>query len=177
MFRRLFFVLIVSMGFPSISVAQEPREIFEVQIDASIDDIWAAFTTTAGLQSWVAPLADIDFRVGGKWRANYNADGKLGDATTIENTILSYDPRRMLSLKATGFPKDFPFEDAAKNTWSIFYFESVSETQTKITVVGLGYDETEQSRKMRSFFESANQYSLEQLGAAMKKLQASRGSQ
>ena len=137
---------------------------------ASVDDIWAAFTTTEGLRSWVAPLADIDFKVGGKWRANYNSDGQLGDATTIVNTILSYDPKRMLALKATGFPEGFEFIDAAKETWSVFYFTAVSENKTKITIVGLGYNDTEQSKKMRTFFDVANRYSMDQLSAAMKVL-------
>lgn len=169
MIHHIKFVLIASLAFSAISVAEEPREVFEVEIDASIDDVWTAFTTTEGLQSWVAPLADIDFRVGGKWRANYKKDGKLGDANTIENTILCYDPKRMISLKATGFPKDFPFKDAAKDAWSIFYFTPLSETRTRIKVVGLGYNDTEQSKKMRSFFETANKYSIDQLSAALKK--------
>lgn len=158
----------------SVSFAQEPREVFEVDMEASVDDVWNAFTTTEGLRSWVAPLADIDFRVGGKWRANYNKDGKLGDSTTIENTILCYDPKRMISLKATGFPKGFRFKDAARETWSIFYFEPAGEKRTKITVVGLGYNDTEQSKQMRSFFKVANKYSMDQLRAALKEQNASK---
>ncbi len=169
MIQHIRFAFIASLIISSISVAQEPREVFEVNIEASVDDVWAAFTTTKGLKSWVAPLADIDFKVGGKWRANYNKDGKLGDATTIENTILSFDPKRMLSLKATGFPDGFQFKDAAKETWSVFYFTPVSEMKTKITVVGLGYNDTEQSKKMRAFFETANKYSMDQLRAALEK--------
>lgn len=155
--------------FPASCRAQDDREVFHAEIDGGIDDVWAAFTTTEGLKSWVAPLADIDLKVGGKWRANYSPDGKLGDKTTIVNTILCYDPKRMLSLKATGFPEGFPFEEAAKDTWSVFYFESISKTKTKVTVVGLGYNDTEQSKKMRSFFETANKYSMDQLNAAMKR--------
>jgi uncharacterized protein YndB with AHSA1/START domain len=154
--------------FNLVAIAQQPREVFEVEIDASIDDVWHAFTTTEGLQSWVAPLSDIDLKVGGKWRANYKADGVLGDPSTIENTILSYDPKKMLSLKATGFPEGFEFVDAAKETWSVFYFEALSEQKTKITVVGLGYNDTVQSQKMRAFFAAANQYSMDQLSAALK---------
>lgn len=153
----------------STARAEEPREVFHVEIDASIDDIWHAFTTSEGLQSWVAPLADIDFKVGGKWRTTYNANGKLGDDSTIENTILSYDPKKMITLKATGFPKGFIFEAAAKDAWSVFYFSALSATKTKITVVGLGYNDTELSQKMRAFFQSANQYSMDQLKLAMKK--------
>jgi len=166
------FAFMAILAFSSIAVAQERREVFEVEIDASIDDIWDAFTTTEGIKSWVAPLAEVDFKVGGKWRANYNKDGKLGDASTIENTILCYDPKRMISLKATGFPENFPFKEAAKDTWSIFYFEPVSKTRTKITVVGLGYNDTPQSKKMRAFFETANKYSIDKLSAALKKKSA-----
>ncbi|MEZ6137977.1 MAG: SRPBCC domain-containing protein [Pirellulaceae bacterium] len=145
------------------------RVVDEFEIEANIDDVWNAFTTTDGLKSWAAPLADIDFRIGGKWRANYNKDGELGDETTIENTILAYDPKRMLSLKATGFPKGFEFVDAAKQTWSIFYFARMSESRTKITIVGIGYTDSEQSKKMRAFFKPANKYSMDQLKAALAK--------
>ncbi len=134
----------------------------------SINAVWDAFTTTDGLQSWVAPLAEIDFRVGGKWRANYNADGKLGDSTTIENTILSFDPGQMISLKATTFPEGFPFVDAAKDAWTVFYFSPISASRTKITVVGLGYTDSEESQKMRSFFAQANEYSLNELNKALQ---------
>ena len=80
---------------PRLAPPENARQVLEIEIDASIDQVWDAFTTTAGFKSWAAPLADVDFKIGGKWRANYNPQGKLGDATTIENTILSYDPRRM----------------------------------------------------------------------------------
>jgi uncharacterized protein YndB with AHSA1/START domain len=154
---------------------QDKREILEIEMDAGIDEVWKAFTTTEGLKLWVAPLVDIDFKVGGKWRANYNPKGKLGDETTIENTILCYDPKRMLSLKATKFPKGFPFVEAAKETWSVFYFAPISATRTKITVVGLGYTDSEQSKKMRSFFAVANKHSLDKLNDALKR-QSKQGS-
>lgn len=167
---RLVAVVCLAVAAPfSWVVAEDSPEVFEYEIDASVDEVWAAFTTTKGLQSWVAPLAEIDFRVGGKWRANYNADGELGDPTTIENTILSYDPGRMISLKATTFPEGFPFVEAAKEAWTVFYFSPISASQTRITVVGLGYTDSEESQKMRSFFAQANEYSLNELNKALQK--------
>jgi uncharacterized protein YndB with AHSA1/START domain len=173
MIRRLILTIAAALSLSTPLFAQETREVLEVEIDASVDDIWNAFTTTKGLQSWVAPLADVDFRIGGKWRSNYNPAGELGDADTIENTILSYDPKRMISLKATRFPQGFEFEDAAKKTWSVFYFTPVSDTKTKIAIVGLGYDDSEQSQKMLAFFRPANKYSMDQLAAALKRQRAS----
>ena len=64
MTTRVIFVLVVIGMFSTRAMAEEPREVFEVEIDAGVDEIWEAFTTTKGLQSWVTPLADIDLKVG-----------------------------------------------------------------------------------------------------------------
>ena len=167
--QNVILAVTVALFINTTAIAQDDRIVDEFEIQASVDEVWNAFTTTEGLKSWVAPLADIDFRVGGKWRATYNKLGKLGDATTIENTILCYDPKRMLSIKATGFPEGFEFVEAAKETWSIFYFTKVSDSKTKIEIVGLGYTDSEQSKKMRAFFKPANEYSMEKLKAALEK--------
>ncbi len=109
-FALLVTAVLSSVG--SVVAADNNRVVYETEIDADIDAVWNAFTTNDGLQKWMASLVEIEFAVGGKMKSNYNAKGKIGDETTIENTILSFDPMRMLSLKATGFPKGFPFEDA-----------------------------------------------------------------
>ena len=164
--------LLVAMSLSSacsIATADDNRVVYETEIDADIHAVWNAFTTNEGLATWMAPLVEIELVIGGKMKANYNANGKIGDPTTIENTILSFDPKRMISLKATKFPKDFPFEDAATSTWSVFYFSELTSSRTKIIVVGLGYMDDEQSKKMRSFFSNANKHSLDRLNEALKK--------
>ena len=156
----------------ALAVAEDNRQVLEMEIDASIDQVWDAFTTTAGLKSWAAPLADVDFKIGGKWRANYNPQGKLGDATTIENTILSYDPRRMLSIRPTRFPQGFPFVEAARQTWTVFYFSPVTKARTKVRLVGLGYTDDKQSQQLRAFFLQGNKFSLAKLAQALVKDEA-----
>ena len=156
----------------ALAVAEDDRQVLEIEIDASIDRVWDAFTTTAGLKSWAAPLADVDFKIGGKWRANYNPQGKLGDATTIENTILSYDPRRMLSIRPTRFPQGFPFVEAARQTWTVFYFSPVTKARTKVRLVGLGYTDDKQSQQLRAFFAQGNKFSLAKLAQVLVKDEA-----
>ena len=161
----------------SVMAADNNRVVYETEIDADIDAVWNAFTTNDGLRTWMAPLVEIELAVGGKMKANYNAKGKIGDETTIENTILSFDPKRMLSLKATEFPKGFAFEDAAKATWSVFYFTELPFSRTKINVVGLGYTDDKQSKQMRSFFATANKQSLDKLKEALKQQQVAKSSE
>jgi uncharacterized protein YndB with AHSA1/START domain len=145
----------------------ESRAVYEGEINAGIDAVWTAFTTKDGLESWMAPLVEVEFTVGGTIRSNYDPEGAIGDVGTIENTILSYDPKRMISLKATGFPEGFPFKDAARSTWTVFYFDAISPEKTQVTVVGLGYTDAEQSRKMKEFFSVANKQSLDSLNKSL----------
>jgi hypothetical protein len=122
----------------------------------------------------MAPTVEIDFKVDGLMKSNYNPEGEIGDATTIENTILAYDPQRMLALKATKYPAGFPFVEAAAGTWTVFYFDGTEPDRTKITVVGLGYTDTEQSQQMRELFAVANAQSLDKLKALLEEPGGSR---
>ena len=66
MIRILSLACSVAAFSATLAVAEDDRQVLEIEIDASIDQVWDAFTTTAGLKSWAAPLADVDFKIGGK---------------------------------------------------------------------------------------------------------------
>lgn len=137
-----------------------------IDIDASIADVWSLFETEEGLRKWMAPLIELDLRVGGSIKSNYHADGVIGDENTIVNTILTYEPQRMLSLKATNPPADFKYADAIKDTWSVMYFEALDEGRTRVRIHGLGYRDTPDSEAMYKFFERGNEWVLQQLKTA-----------
>ena len=137
--------------------------VHEGIVEAPLDAVWAAWTTSEGLRSWMAPHAEIDLRVGGRMLANYNAQGTLGDPQTIENTILSFEPKRMLSIKVAKHPAGFPFPNAIQRMWSIVYLEAVAPGRTHIREVSLGFEADEESQKMRAFFNQGNATTLNQL--------------
>ena len=154
---------LVWCGWVAGAEAEQPPLEHEGIVDAPVDEVWAAFTTKKGLESWMVPHAEIDLRVNGKMRTTYHADGAIGDPNTIENTILSFDPKRMLSLKATKPPQNFPFKNAIKGTWSVMYFDALGPRRTRIRLVGLGYGADEESMKMRSFFKKGNAWTIRKL--------------
>lgn len=129
-------VILVCLGGTNL-LAEGPL-VHESTINAPVSNVWHAFTTQEGLESWMVAHAQIDLRVGGKMLTNYQPDGVIGDENTIENTILSFEPERMLSLKATKPPANFPFKEAIKNTWSVTYFESLGANRTKNSCGGYG---------------------------------------
>lgn len=141
----------------------------EAVIDAPVSEVWKAFSTKEGLESWMVPKASFDLKVGGKMRTTYNKEATLGDEHTIENTILAYVPERMLSFQCTRTPKGFPFTDQFKQTWSICYFEPMNDKQTRVRFVGLNYATDEKSKEMRQFFETGNAQVLESLKKRFEK--------
>lgn len=143
--------------------ADDSRLVNEAIIEASIDDVWEAWTTKKGIESWMVAHADIELKVGGKMRTHYDPNGVLGDPNSIENTILCYDPKRMLSIKATKTPEKFPFKKAIEGMWTMIYLEELGPKRTKVTTVGLGFTNDPESQKMREFFKAGNAQTLEQL--------------
>ena len=130
---------------------------------AALDDVWAAWTTSEGLRGWLAPNAEIELKIGGKMRSNYDPKGKLGDAKTIENEIICFDPKRMLAIRVTKPPQGFPFASAIKEVWTVIYFDKAGPAATELTVSMLGFTRDEESQKMRKHFEWGNDFTLKKL--------------
>jgi len=157
-----------SMATPPIqsgsASAQDTSPVLsEAIIEAPVDAVWEAWATSDGLRSWLAPHAEIDLRVGGLMRTNYSAQGSLGDPQTIENKILSLDPRRMLSIQVSKAPDGLPFANAIQHMWTVVYFESLGTDRTRVRVVGLGFRPDAESQQMRTFFERGNAATLQLL--------------
>lgn len=141
----------------------------EGTVDAPVAEVWAAFTTGAGLRSWMAPHADIDLRVDGEMRANYRSEGTLGDASTIVNRVLSFEPLRMLSIRVARAPADFPFPAAIQAMWTVIHFEALAEARTHLRVVSMGFTPDDESQKMKAFFERGNAYTVAKLQQKFRK--------
>ena len=141
----------------------------EATIEAPTGQVWAAFTTKSGIESWMVAHTEIDLRVGGDWRTHYRKEGVIGDEGTIGHKILSFDPERMFSFRTVKTPKGFPFVEAMKSMWTVIYFEPLGDTKTKVTVRCMGYTEDEESQKMRAFFERGNKITVDSLAAHFKK--------
>ena len=149
---------------PSVGRAQDVGPlVVEGLVNAPLDQVWAAYTTKAGLESWMVAHAEIDLKIGGKLKTQYDPAGTTDDDKSIENTILSYEPMRMVSLKVSRAPQGFPFPTAITNMWTVVYFEAKGEKATWVREVSMGFGKDEESQKMREFFKRGNAITLEEL--------------
>jgi len=143
--------------------ADASQLVTEGVIEAPLDAVWAALTTKEGQESWNVAHAEIELKVGGKMRTHYDTNGRIGDPDTIENTILSFEPKRMLSIQVTNPPAKFPYKDTIKSVWTVIHFEDAGPSRTHLSIVGLGYGSDDESRKLRNFFDKGNAYTLKKL--------------
>jgi uncharacterized protein YndB with AHSA1/START domain len=162
--KRTAAVLLMTLLPAGVALAQEPMPIVaEGVIRAPVREVWAAWSTSEGLRSWLAPHAEIEMRIGGVMRANYSASGSLDDPQVIVNKILAFEPDRMLSIQVATAPANFPFPNAIFKMWTVMYFEPAEADHTRVRVVGLGFTADEESRRMRAFFERGNAETIENL--------------
>ncbi|MET0647457.1 MAG: SRPBCC domain-containing protein [Pyrinomonadaceae bacterium] len=164
---KLLVLLLAIACVPVQAIAGRQREdnrlVHEGVVAAPVGDVWAAFTTGKGQESWMVAHSEVELKVGGRMRTHYDPKGVIGDSKTIENEIISYDPGRMLSIRVSKFPEGFPFPNAVKGMWTVIYFEALSPRTTRVQIVGLGFGDDEESKKMRAFFERGNAFTLKKL--------------
>jgi uncharacterized protein YndB with AHSA1/START domain len=150
------------LGLGSGPAAAQVSFVNEGVIPAPIEQVWKVFSTAEGYTALGPALADVDLRVGGTIRSRYRADGVLGDAETIENVILAYEPPTMIAMRIQKAPATFPFKDAWRKPWTVMTLTPV-DGGTHLRVASLGYGSDEESAAMRRFFESGNQQTIETL--------------
>jgi len=134
--------------------------VHEGIINAPIAEVWKGISTADGYKMWGVAQCEYDLRVGGQIRTHYRPDGKLGDAGTIEQEILAFEPGRMLAFRIAKPPAGFPYKEAWKGTWSVITLTDLGDGRTHMRLAGMGYTADPESQQMRKFFLSGNEYSL-----------------
>jgi uncharacterized protein YndB with AHSA1/START domain len=128
---------------------------FEVQVPASRDRVWTAFTTSDGLSTWLTPGAVVDLRKGGEWAAHFPGGATGG------GTILDFTPKMKLVMSAKAPPK-FPHV-AAERTTAIWTFETAGDQLTRVRLYQTGWKEGEEWDKAYDYLAVGNAQLLETL--------------
>jgi uncharacterized protein YndB with AHSA1/START domain len=103
--------------------------VLEVTVPAPLNAVWEAFTTSAGLSTWLTPGAVVDLKEGGEWTAHFPGGSTGG------GTILSFVPEKELVLSALA-PDKFPTVRATR-TKARFQFEGKGDsTIVRLTQTG-----------------------------------------
>lgn len=128
---------------------------FEVVVPAPLDEVWAAMTTKAGLETWLWKETRVDLRPGGDWLVLYTPTATGG------GTIVSYVPRAEIVLKALA-PEQFPTVRATR-TDVTFRLTAAGAAATKVTLEQTGWQSGAEWDAAYDYLASGNAQLLQQL--------------
>jgi len=132
-----------------------------IVLPATLADTWAAFTTSEGFITWAAPVAQVDFRLGGIMESSFQIDGKIGAAGNIRNEIVAFVPQRMIAFRNRQAPPDTPFDAPTFQTLhTVAFFDVVGERATRVTLTQPGYKSGALFDGVYKHFEEGNAWSL-----------------
>jgi uncharacterized protein YndB with AHSA1/START domain len=135
-----------------------------VVVPAPAQAVWDAWATTEGFRSWAAPVAGVDFRLGGAIEASYDFAAKLGDRDNIRNEIVAIVPGRMFAIRNVQAPAKVPFDATTFQTLhTVVFVEPRSGSETLVTIVMPGIGSGPAYDGVYKHFEWGNRYTLEQL--------------
>ena len=161
--KAMLFVLAILTATTIGRAAAADSVVVEGIVNAPVDAVWQVFTTKEGIESWMTAKTEFELRVGATWKTSYSKDSNLNDDASIHHIILAYDPGRMLAFRTVKPPRNFAFPNAILKTWSVVYFEPAGNGRTRVTTRMLGFEDNEESQKMRTFFQTGNQTTLDNL--------------
>jgi uncharacterized protein YndB with AHSA1/START domain len=142
-------------------VAQPEKALkFEVMVPAKLDDVWTAFTTSAGLNTWLWQDCTVDLRDGGEWTVQYPG-GKTGGGS-----IVHFTPKRSVEMRAMA-PEQFPTVRSERTT-ALFEFEAAGD-QTRVTLVQTGWKQGKEWDDAYDYLAKGNAQLLGQLWSRFAK--------
>jgi uncharacterized protein YndB with AHSA1/START domain len=128
---------------------------FAVTVPAPLDEVWAAFTTKEGLQTWLWEDVRVDLRPGGDWIVQYTPTATGG------GTIVSFEPRREIVFRALA-PERFPTVRQTRTT-AAFGFQAEGPSATRVTLLQTGWQAGEEWDAAHAYLAKGNAQLLAQL--------------
>lgn len=144
---------LVSWVLSTVAVAAERAIDKEVEINASLDQAWQAWTTREGITSFFAPDAVIEPRVGGAFHIHIDPGAPAGARGADDMRFMALQPKKMLSFDWNA-PPSLP-EVRTQRSFVVVRFIPLTETRTRVTLHHTGWGEGGEWDKAYVYFDKA----------------------
>jgi uncharacterized protein YndB with AHSA1/START domain len=125
----------------------------EVVVAASLDEVWAAWTTREGIVSFFAPDAQIEPRVGGAFHVYIDPLAQPGAKGADDMRFMALQPKKMVS-----FDWNAPPHLAAarqQRTFVVVRFETVDAGSTRVRLHHTGWGDGGEWDQTYAYFDRA----------------------
>jgi uncharacterized protein YndB with AHSA1/START domain len=137
-----------------MDIEQKEKTLFgEVVVPAALDDVWAAWTTEGGVNSFFAPSCLIELEPDGPYEIYFNPDAPPGQRGGEGLRVLAVQPKKMFSFTWNA-PPTLP-DVRGQRTHVILRFYEVGHEATRVTLRHDGWGEGGQWDEAFAYFEAA----------------------
>jgi uncharacterized protein YndB with AHSA1/START domain len=124
-----------------------------VDVPASVDAVWAAWTTSEGIQTFFAPEARVEARVGGAFHIHMDPGAAPGQKGADDMRFLALQPKKMISFDWNA-PPSLP-EARQQRTLVIVRFAPLGDNSTRVTLHHTGWGDGGEWDKAYTYFDRA----------------------
>jgi uncharacterized protein YndB with AHSA1/START domain len=140
-------------GSSAIAPREERAIRKEALVRAPVADVWNAWTTSAGIQSFFAPEAIVDPRPEGAFRLHFNPYAPPGAKGADDMRFLGLQREKMLSFTWNA-PPHLP-DARLQRTMVIVRMEPAGDKETRVRLTHIGWGEGGEWDKAYEYFDRA----------------------
>jgi uncharacterized protein YndB with AHSA1/START domain len=150
---RTFALALLVAAAAGLAQAAERAIDKSVEIAATLDQAWDAWTTREGIVSFFAPDAKIEPRVGGAFQIYVDPGAPAGSRGADEMRFMALQPKKMLSFDWNAPPH--LAEARAQRTFVVVRFEPVDDKTTRVSLHHTGWGSGGQWDQAHAYFDRA----------------------
>ncbi len=130
----------------------------EVTVTAPREEVWRAWTTTEGVNTFFSPDAHVELRAGGPYEIYFIPSAPYGERGSEGCRVLSYLPMEMFSFEWNAPPS---FGDLRGiHTWVVLRLDELGDGRVRVRLDHLGWGEGEDWAALSDYFDKAWSYVL-----------------
>jgi uncharacterized protein YndB with AHSA1/START domain len=147
------FPAILALSMASPAQAAERAISKSIEVPASLDQAWEAWTTREGIVSFFAPDAKVEARVGGPFQIYIDPMAAAGSKGADDMRFLALQPKRMISFDWNA-PPSLPAV-RAQRTFVVVRFEPLGERSTRVSLHHSGWGDGGEWDQAYLYFDRA----------------------
>ena len=145
------FVLMLATAGPAPAAERSLDK--QIELAATLDQVWEAWTTREGIVSFFAPDAKIEPRVGGAFQIHFDPLAAPGSKGADDMRFMALQPKKMLSFDWNA-PPHLPLA-RAQRTFVVVRFEPLGDKSTRVTLHHTGWGDGGEWDQAHAYFDRA----------------------
>ncbi len=147
------FGLILSGGVQEAAAQQLETLEIQVEVAASPTEVWQAWTTVEGLQSFFGRKAIVDLRTDGEFSIHFFPENPAGQRGAEGMMLLAIEPEQRLAFTWDAPPK-WP-QIRNKRTFVEVLLDPIDAGSTRVTLRHMGWGRGQEWSEVRDYFAQA----------------------